>query len=291
MTTPIIIMRVTRTAIIMQSPRKKNPSLLVRSQTCTLVCLLPTINRTAAEEAEEEDTGLLAADNDAPQAMGSGKEACFCVVAVVFTYRCSQLMPIWRRLLQRRLPRWRHRAMATLNRPYDNLLLSRALIMARSRTLLPPSMPTPLRQCSSLSVQMRTSLPRSPMLRSGAGGFHHGLIAHRDADHAIKLNPDSAKGFKVRGKANRALGKYVPISHAHTDTPFRYEDALKDLATGQRIDFDDGSVELMKFLEQKVAKRRERNRKKEAEAKAKAPEAGIYDDMPAMEDLPGTFPC
>lgn len=152
----------------MQSPRKKNPSLLVRSQTCTLVCLLPTINRTAAEDAEEEDTGLLAADNDAPQAMGSGKEACFCVVAVVFTYRCSQLMPIWRRLLQRRLPRWRHRAMATLNRPYDNLLRSRALITARSRTLLPPSMPTPLRQCSLLSVQMRTSLPRSPMLRSGA---------------------------------------------------------------------------------------------------------------------------
>lgn len=31
----------------------------------------------------------------------------------------------------------------------------------------------------------------------------------RDADHAIKLNPDSAKAFKVRGKANRALGKYA----------------------------------------------------------------------------------
>lgn len=63
-------------------------------------------------------------------------------------------------------------------------------------------------------------------------------IPIRDCDHAIKLNPDSAKAFKVRGKAFRALGKY--------------EEALKDLGTGQRIDFDEGSADLIKFLEQKV---------------------------------------
>lgn len=102
-----------------------------------------------------------------------------------------------------------------------------------------------------------------------------------------------------------------------TQRPYRrYEEALKDLATGQRIDFDEGSAELIKFLEQRVrslfrdmhqqtsaggssplqvAKRRERNRKKEeaekrrreeqAKAKASNPDP-MYDDMPDMEDIP-----
>lgn len=76
----------------------------------------------------------------------------------------------------------------------------------------------------------------------------------------------------------------------------RYEEALKDLATGQRIDFDEGSVDLLKFLEQKVAKRREKHRREETEKKRKEeeakknskPDASIYDDMPEMEDLPGS---
>lgn len=39
---------------------------------------------------------------------------------------------------------------------------------------------------------------------------------------------------------------------AHHAPRRRYEEALKDLATGQRIDFDEGSAELIKFLEQRV---------------------------------------
>jgi suppressor of tumorigenicity protein 13 len=42
--------------------------------------------------------------------------------------------------------------------------------------------------------------------------------AIRDATRALELNPDQAKGFKVRGTARRYLGQY--------------EDAIHDLFTG-----------------------------------------------------------
>jgi suppressor of tumorigenicity protein 13 len=195
------------------------------------------------EEPEEEDTGLLSADNEAPQAMGSGKEPSDADLEKASSEKAAAME-------------------AHGNGNFEEAIAHfTAAINANSTQ----AMLFALRANAYLSAKKPNA-------------------AIRDADHAIKLNPDSAKGFKVRGKANRALGKY--------------EDALKDLGTGQRIDFDEGSVELIKFLEQKVAKRRERNRKKEeadkaerrrkeAEAKAKKPEAGIYDDMPEMEDLPG----
>lgn len=82
-------------------------------------------------------------------------------------------------------------------------------------------------------------------------------------------------------------------THVFLSLSLSYEEALKDLGTGQRIDFDEGSADLIKFLEQRVAKRRESNRKREerkkaeeAAAKAKGPDASIYDDMPEMEDIP-----
>jgi len=79
--------------------------------------------------------------------------------------------------------------------------------------------------------------------------------AIRDCDVAIKINPDSAKAYKVRGKAHRRLG--------------HYEQALKDIQVGQKLDFDPESVELEKFLsprvEKIVAKRKTREEKERKE--------------------------
>ncbi|KAL7564610.1 hypothetical protein ACA910_017952 [Epithemia clementina (nom. ined.)] len=61
--------------------------------------------------------------------------------------------------------------------------------------------------------------------------------AERDCDAALKENPDSAKALRARGKARKELGKY--------------ELALKDLSASQAIDFDEETVEDLKFLSEK----------------------------------------
>jgi len=110
--------------------------------------------------------------------------------------------------------------------------------------------------------------------------------AIRDCDIAIKGNPDSAKAYKVRGKAYRFLGKY--------------EEALKDIQLGNKLDFDDSSYELQKFLTARVAKRKEieakrkeREAKKAAarkDAKAKKSASGSFGGMPGgFGGMPGGF--
>lgn len=61
--------------------------------------------------------------------------------------------------------------------------------------------------------------------------------AERDCDLALKENPDSAKALRMRGKARKALGKF--------------DLALQDLSAAQQIDFDEGTVEDLKFLTEK----------------------------------------
>jgi len=82
--------------------------------------------------------------------------------------------------------------------------------------------------------------------------------AIRDCDVAIKIAPDSAKPYKVRGRARRALGNY--------------EEALKDIQLGQKLDWDDGThkfeSELKLRVDSIVAKR-----KKKEEVKRKREEA------------------
>jgi len=58
--------------------------------------------------------------------------------------------------------------------------------------------------------------------------------AERDGTLALKMNPDSAKALRVRGKARKVLGKY--------------EAALKDLSQSQQIDFDEDAAEDLKEL-------------------------------------------
>ena len=63
--------------------------------------------------------------------------------------------------------------------------------------------------------------------------------AKRDCDRAIQLNPDSAQGYKWRGKAHRLLG--------------HWEDAAKDLRTACKLDYDDSAYELLKDVEIRVS--------------------------------------
>ena len=83
------------------------------------------------------------------------------------------------------------------------------------------------------------------------------LAAIRDADEALKVNPDSAKAFKVRGKANALLG--------------RWKEAAKDLGDAQRIDYDEDTYEVQKKVTEKVAvgAKKEAARKEKAAAKEK----------------------
>lgn len=115
--------------------------------------------------------------------------------------------------------------------------------------------------------------------------------AERDCDCALKENPDSAKALRVRGKARKDLGKW--------------EDALKDLSASQQIDFDEGTVDDLKFLAEKhveaeLAEAETRNKEKErlrkrAEEIRKAREEAAKsrsaddddDEMPDIGGMPG----
>jgi len=72
--------------------------------------------------------------------------------------------------------------------------------------------------------------------------------AIKDCDAAIQLNPDSAKAYKMRGKAHRMLGQW--------------EAAARDLGVGQTIDFDESLYELQKLVEHKAKLIAERRAKK-----------------------------
>jgi suppressor of tumorigenicity protein 13 len=101
--------------------------------------------------------------------------------------------------------------------------------------------------------------------------------AERDCDLALKENPDSSKALRVRGKVRKELGDY--------------ERALADLSLSQTIDFDEGTVEDLKFLtekhlekektdaeariehEEKLRKRAEEIKKAQEEAKSETSRA------------------
>ncbi|CAD7926989.1 unnamed protein product [Amoebophrya sp. A25] len=109
------------------------------------------------------------------------------------------------------------------------------------------------------------------------------VAAVQDCDRALELNPDSAKAFRVRGKANRKLQRW---DAAHTD-----------LETAQKLDFDEGVEETRKFVlakwkklqatrvqrrvevEQRLEREREEKRKREAElVRRKAEEQKLIED-------------
>ena len=66
------------------------------------------------------------------------------------------------------------------------------------------------------------------------------IAAIRDCDEAIRLNPDSASGYKWRGKSNSLLG--------------RWEEAARDLQTTCKLDYDDEANDMLKEIKEKVNK-------------------------------------
>ncbi|KAK9071762.1 hypothetical protein SSX86_008191 [Deinandra increscens subsp. villosa] len=71
--------------------------------------------------------------------------------------------------------------------------------------------------------------------------------AIRDADAALKINPDSAKGYKSRGIAQSMLGQW--------------EEAAKDLHVASRLDYDEEISSALKKVEPNVHKIEEHRRK------------------------------
>lgn len=70
-----------------------------------------------------------------------------------------------------------------------------------------------------------------------------------DCSVAIRINPDSAKPYKVRGKAYRFLGKYA--------------EAYTDLCKACQLDWDETSAEMIKFLQPRAEKVRQFKLQKE----------------------------
>merc|ERR1719217_332346 len=70
-----------------------------------------------------------------------------------------------------------------------------------------------------------------------------------DCDAAVAVNPDSAKAFRLRGKAHRRLG--------------HWKEANMDLSTAQKLDFDDDLCEICDFVSKKWKKIADAKRRKE----------------------------
>merc|ERR1719191_1153243 len=66
-----------------------------------------------------------------------------------------------------------------------------------------------------------------------------------DCTAAAEINPDSGKAFRIRGKAHRRLGNW--------------EEAHKDLAMGQKLDYDDDTKDVQDYVSKKWRKISDRN--------------------------------
>ena len=62
--------------------------------------------------------------------------------------------------------------------------------------------------------------------------------AIRDCDEAVRINPDSAQGYKWRGRAHLLLG--------------HWEEAAKDLQTACKLDYDEDADEWLREIKPKV---------------------------------------
>jgi len=115
--------------------------------------------------------------------------------------------------------------------------------------------------------------------------------AIRDCNQAIKIAPDSAKGYKMRGRANRLLGNY--------------EAALRDYQQGQKLDFDENTKKLESEIKpraeallsrkakeerlqrEKEAKEKDELRKQRQQAQKEAAERASREESDSMPDFGG----
>ncbi|CDJ59159.1 58 kDa phosphoprotein, putative [Eimeria maxima] len=89
--------------------------------------------------------------------------------------------------------------------------------------------------------------------------------AIRDCDEALKLNPDNARAYRIRGTAHRYLG--------------HWKQAHSDIEMGQKIDYDENIWDIQKLVEQKfkiieehersVQRRKEEEERKQRERRAR----------------------
>eukprot|EP00246_Nothoceros_aenigmaticus_P014617 TRINITY_DN56_c0_g1_i4.p1 TRINITY_DN56_c0_g1~~TRINITY_DN56_c0_g1_i4.p1 ORF type:complete len:390 (-),score=89.19 TRINITY_DN56_c0_g1_i4:774-1943(-) len=142
--------------------------------------------------------------------------------------------------------------------------------------------------------------PMSGILYSNRAGVYVKMkkpqAAIRDADAAIKINPDSAKGFKWRGEAKALLGLW--------------EEAAKDLHVASSLDFDDEIAAVLKKVEpnarrleehrrkyERLRKEREERRAEEGRQRRRAQAQAAYDSSkapgeessPRKGGMPGGF--
>jgi len=75
------------------------------------------------------------------------------------------------------------------------------------------------------------------------------LCAIKDATVALKFNPENAKALRTRGQANRYLGNY--------------EQANLDLNAANRVDYDDLTLEMIKFVDARAAKIQAKKRRED----------------------------
>ncbi|EFJ25294.1 hypothetical protein SELMODRAFT_99680 [Selaginella moellendorffii] len=97
------------------------------------------------------------------------------------------------------------------------------------------------------------SNPKSALLYANRAGIYVKMkkpnAAIRDADAALKLNPDSARGYKWRGEAKALLGQW--------------EEAAKDLHVASKLDYDEEIAAMLKKVEPNAHKLEEHRRKYE----------------------------
>jgi len=92
------------------------------------------------------------------------------------------------------------------------------------------------------------------------------LAAIKDCSAALALNEDMGKAYRIRGIANRKLG--------------RYADAKKDLVLAQKLDFDEGISAIEKFVTEKVRLAE----KKESKKRRRTGDAGGTPDAKRAKD-------
>ncbi|KAJ7554426.1 hypothetical protein O6H91_06G139900 [Diphasiastrum complanatum] len=97
------------------------------------------------------------------------------------------------------------------------------------------------------------SNPTSAILYASRAGIYVKMskpnAAIRDAEAALTINPDSAKGYKWRGEAKALLGQW--------------EEAVKDLRLASRLDYDDEIAAVLKKVEPNARRLEEHRRKYE----------------------------
>jgi len=104
------------------------------------------------------------------------------------------------------------------------------------------------------------------------------VSAIRDADVALRINPDSATAYRVRGRANVLLG--------------RWENAVSDLQAANMRDYDQDINDLLKTVTPKakaVAEKRKAKEEREKKKSAKASKGGASGGG-AHPSGPGGFP-